>query len=80
MVLGYVVETQKAGAEKWKLWCTEETCKDTTFTIPNLLENNEYKVRVSAVNKAGQSEPTKMKGTVVVKEKQGGFEYYNFIS
>ena len=68
-VSGYIVETQKAGSEAWKIWCTQETQKTTSFLIPDLVENYEYKVRVTAVNKAGLSEPSFVKGTVVVKEK-----------
>uniref|UniRef100_H2YFD1 Titin n=1 Tax=Ciona savignyi TaxID=51511 RepID=H2YFD1_CIOSA len=69
-VLGYIVETQKAGSEAWKIWCTQETQKTTSYTVPDLTENYEYRIRVTAVNKAGLSEPAFVKGTVVVKEKQ----------
>ena len=69
-IQGYIVETQKAGSEAWKIWCTQETQKDTTYTIPDLTEGYEYRIRVTAVNKAGLSEPNHVKGSVIVKEKQ----------
>uniref|UniRef100_H2YLF7 Uncharacterized protein n=1 Tax=Ciona savignyi TaxID=51511 RepID=H2YLF7_CIOSA len=57
-VLGYIVETQKAGSEAWKIWCTQETQKTTSYTVPDLTENYEYRIRVTAVNKAaGESRP-----------------------
>ena len=69
-IQGYIVETQKAGSEAWKIWCTQETQKDTTYTIPDLTESYEYRIRVTAVNKAGLSEPNHVKGSVIVKERQ----------
>ena len=69
-IQGYIVETQKAGSEAWKIWCTQETQKDTKYTIPDLTESYEYRIRVTAVNKAGLSEPGHVKGSVIVKEKQ----------
>ena len=69
-IQGYIVETQKAGSEAWKIWCTQETQKDTTYTIPDLIETYEYRIRVTAVNKAGLSEPNHVKGSIIVKEKE----------
>ena len=69
-IQGYIVETQKAGSEAWKIWCTQETQKDTKYTIPDLIEGYEYRIRVTAVNKAGLSEPGHVKGSVIVKERQ----------
>uniref|UniRef100_H2YLF6 Titin n=1 Tax=Ciona savignyi TaxID=51511 RepID=H2YLF6_CIOSA len=65
-VLGYIVETQKAGSEAWKIWCTQETQKTTSYTVPDLTENYEYRIRVTAVNKAGLSEPAFVKGTSTI--------------
>merc|ERR1711972_856862 len=30
-IIGYIVETQKVNTDTWKLWCTQENCKDTEF-------------------------------------------------
>uniref|UniRef100_H2YLF1 Titin n=1 Tax=Ciona savignyi TaxID=51511 RepID=H2YLF1_CIOSA len=68
-IFNYVVEKREIKSERW-IWCTQETQKTTSYTVPDLTENYEYRIRVTAVNKAGLSEPAFVKGTVVVKEKQ----------
>jgi hypothetical protein len=56
-VTGYIVEKRDTskGSDAW-LPATQN-CKDTTFTVPSLLDGHEYEFRVMAVNENGTSEP-----------------------
>jgi titin len=53
-VTNYVVECRKMGAYKWlSALSTMEKVTQTSLTIPNLHEDQEYEFRVAAENKAG---------------------------
>merc|ERR1719317_1541233 len=57
-LLGYVVERRKKGQASW-LKCNEpEDCKDTKFRVGRLQKNADYEFRVSAVNLAGEGDPS----------------------
>lgn len=63
-IQGYVVEICNADEEEW-LTCTPPTgLNDTKFTITKLIEHQEYKVRICALNKLGVGEPVTIPGTV----------------
>ena len=51
-ILHYVVEKRESSRISWVT--SHEVNKETSCSVPNLLENNEYIFRVSAVNKYGQ--------------------------
>lgn len=56
-VTGYVVERRDIakGPDAWIP--VTQNCKDTTFTVPSLLEGHQYEFRVMATNENGTSEP-----------------------
>ncbi|CAF1688786.1 unnamed protein product, partial [Adineta ricciae] len=56
-VAGYVVEKRDTsrGSDAWIP--VIQNCKDTTFTVPSLLEGHEYEFRVMAINENGTSDP-----------------------
>lgn len=63
-IQGYAVEITKADEEEWRM-CTPPTgVKATKFIIPKLIEHQEYKVRVCAINRLGVGEPTEVQGIV----------------
>uniref|UniRef100_A0A3B3YT77 Titin n=1 Tax=Poecilia mexicana TaxID=48701 RepID=A0A3B3YT77_9TELE len=59
----------KIDDEEWTI-CTPPTGVNLTkFTIKNLIEHQEYKVRVCAMNKIGVGEPTEILGVVIPVDK-----------
>ena len=63
-IQGYAVEICKADEEEWTI-CTPPTgLNATTFEITKLIEHQEYKIRVCAMNKLGVGEPAEVQGTV----------------
>jgi hypothetical protein len=44
-----------------------QACKETTFTVPSLLEGHEYEFRVMAINENGTSEPLRSSAPVTAK-------------
>lgn len=66
-IIGYVVEMLEKGNEVWEVSCTQNDQKETKCTISNLKTNAEYYIRISAVNKAGPSEPAQIKSPVTIK-------------
>ncbi len=66
-VTGYIVERRDTskGADAWIP--VTQACKETTFTVPSLLEGHEYEFRVMAVNENGISEPLRSSAPVTAK-------------
>uniref|UniRef100_A0A3B3BZJ2 Titin n=1 Tax=Oryzias melastigma TaxID=30732 RepID=A0A3B3BZJ2_ORYME len=68
-IQGYAVEITKADEEEWII-CTPSTgINSTKFTIKKLIEHQEYKIRVCAINKLGIGEPTELQGVVKPMDK-----------
>lgn len=68
-IQGYAVEITKADEEDWTM-CTPPTGVNATkFTITKLIEHQEYKVRICAINKLGVGEPTEIQGVVKPMDK-----------
>lgn len=67
-ITGYIVEKKPKGSPVW-----EEAARveggDTRATVPGLKDGEEYEFRVTAVNKAGPSEPSEPCAPVLVKPK-----------
>ena len=68
-ITGYVIEKRKKGTHKWQKAKTLNT-PDTKATVPDLEEGEEYEFRVSAVNKAGPSEPSDASRSVIAKPRR----------
>jgi len=66
-VAGYIVERRDTskGPDAWIP--VTQACKETTFTVPSLLDGHEYEFRVLAFNENGTSEPLRSSSPVVAK-------------
>ncbi|CAF4088490.1 unnamed protein product [Adineta steineri] len=66
-VTGYVVERRDTskGADAWIP--VTQACKETTFTVPSLLDGHEYDFRVMAINENGTSEPLRSTAPTTAK-------------
>jgi hypothetical protein len=66
-VAGYIVERRDTskGADAWIP--VIQNCKETTFTVPSLLDGHEYEFRVMAFNENGTSEPLRSSAPVTAK-------------
>uniref|UniRef100_A0A8C2ZM75 Titin n=1 Tax=Cyclopterus lumpus TaxID=8103 RepID=A0A8C2ZM75_CYCLU len=56
--------TVKADEEEWSICTPPSGVNATKFTITKLIEHQEYKVRICAINKLGVGEPTEIEGVV----------------
>uniref|UniRef100_A0A665TAV4 Titin n=1 Tax=Echeneis naucrates TaxID=173247 RepID=A0A665TAV4_ECHNA len=63
-IQGYAVEITKADEEEWSICTPPSGVNVTKFTITKLIEHQEYKVRICAINKLGVGEPTEIQGVV----------------
>jgi len=66
-VTGYNVERRDTskGPDAWIP--ITQNCKDTTFTVPSLLDGHEYEFRVMAVNENGTSEPLRSSAPITAQ-------------
>ena len=66
-VTGYIVERRDTskGADAWIP--VVQGCRETTFTVPSLLDGHEYEFRVMALNENGVSEPLRSSAPVTAK-------------
>lgn len=66
-VTGYAVERRDTskGPDAWIP--VTQNCKDTTFTVPSLLDGHEYEFRVMAINENGTSEPLRSSSPVTAQ-------------
>lgn len=56
-ITGYYIEKREKGSDKW-VRCNQSPITSNSFTISNLIEDNEYEFRVFAENEAGLSPPS----------------------
>lgn len=66
-VLGYVVEAQKSGSAQWDR-INKDLIKICAYRVPGLIEGMEYRFRIRAANKVGESEPRELAETVLAKD------------
>ncbi|GBN20312.1 Twitchin, partial [Araneus ventricosus] len=66
-IQGYLIEKKPKGAKEWDIINTVPH-PDTTFTVPNLKEGEEYEFRVIAVNDVGDSPPSRPCDLVKVED------------
>lgn len=67
-ILGYVVECQKSGTTQWNRINKDELIRHCAFTVPGLIEGNEYRFRIKAANIVGEGEPRELPETVIAKD------------
>ena len=63
-ITGYIVEVKDVNRRSWKEGGKTE---ELEFTVPKLIEGNEYLFRVSAENQYGISEPVQTTEPVMAK-------------
>uniref|UniRef100_A0A674JU66 Titin n=1 Tax=Terrapene triunguis TaxID=2587831 RepID=A0A674JU66_9SAUR len=68
-IQGYIVELCKAEEEEWTVATPQTGLRVTRFEIRKLIEHQEYKVRVCALNKVGVGEAASVPGTVKPEDK-----------
>ncbi|ULT95623.1 hypothetical protein L3Y34_004374 [Caenorhabditis briggsae] len=61
----YVIEKQDAATGRWTA-CGES--KDTNFHVDDLVQGHEYKFRVKAVNRHGDSDPLEAREAIIAKD------------
>lgn len=66
-ILGYVVEAQKSGSAQWDR-INKDLIKICAYRVPGLIEGMEYRFRIRATNKVGESEPRELAETVLAKD------------
>uniref|UniRef100_A0A8D2JBA5 Titin n=1 Tax=Varanus komodoensis TaxID=61221 RepID=A0A8D2JBA5_VARKO len=68
-ITGYMVEIALPDEDEWKIVTPPAGLKATSFTITNLKENQEYKIRIYAMNSEGIGEPALVPGTPKAEER-----------
>uniref|UniRef100_A0A670HZ44 Titin n=1 Tax=Podarcis muralis TaxID=64176 RepID=A0A670HZ44_PODMU len=68
-ILGYIVEICKADEEEWTIVTPQTGLRVNRFEIKKLIEHQEYKLRVCALNKIGVGEAAAVPGTVKPEDK-----------
>ncbi|KAK5920273.1 hypothetical protein CgunFtcFv8_024100 [Champsocephalus gunnari] len=66
-ILGYVVEVQKSGSAQWER-ISKDLVKMCAFRVQGFIEGMEYRIRIKATNKVGDSEPRDLTETVLAKD------------
>lgn len=69
-ITGYAVERRDASRRAWQ---TVKTVTDLSMLCDNLVEDNSYVFRVSAVNQYGTSEPVELASPVTPKSQYGEY-------
>ena len=57
-ITNYIIEMKSKKDLKWKK-VNKENVTDTTYTVPGLVEGEEYEFRITTENKAGPGQPSK---------------------
>uniref|UniRef100_A0A8D8XJS7 Twitchin n=1 Tax=Cacopsylla melanoneura TaxID=428564 RepID=A0A8D8XJS7_9HEMI len=70
-ITGYIIERREMGGASW-LKCNDYNVLDTSFSVLNLVEGNDYEFRILAVNAIGKSEPSICTTPVKICEFVGG--------
>uniref|UniRef100_A0A8C6J4W0 Uncharacterized protein n=1 Tax=Melopsittacus undulatus TaxID=13146 RepID=A0A8C6J4W0_MELUD len=68
-ITGYMVEIALPEEDEWKIVTPPIGLKATSYTITNLKENQEYKIRIYAMNSEGLGEPALVPGTPKAEER-----------
>uniref|UniRef100_A0A1I7S352 non-specific serine/threonine protein kinase n=1 Tax=Bursaphelenchus xylophilus TaxID=6326 RepID=A0A1I7S352_BURXY len=65
---GYIVEARKVGESDWSRPNGGKLVRGTLFTVEDLTEKTDYEFRVIAVNKAGESDPSRPSDSVYTQD------------
>uniref|UniRef100_A0AC34RIM6 Twitchin n=1 Tax=Panagrolaimus sp. JU765 TaxID=591449 RepID=A0AC34RIM6_9BILA len=68
---GYIVEKRKVGDNDWIRANNGKPVRNTRLIVDNLEEKQEYEFRVIALNKAGESDPSKPSDIIFTQESPG---------
>ncbi|OBS73253.1 hypothetical protein A6R68_12170, partial [Neotoma lepida] len=68
-ITGYMVEIALPEEDEWQVVTPPAGLKATSYTITNLIENQEYKIRIYAMNSEGLGEPALVPGTPKAEER-----------
>uniref|UniRef100_A0A8C8VEL6 Titin n=1 Tax=Pelusios castaneus TaxID=367368 RepID=A0A8C8VEL6_9SAUR len=68
-ITGYMVEIALPEEDEWKIVTPSAGLKATSFTITDLKENQEYKIRIYAMNSEGIGEPALVPGSPKAEER-----------
>uniref|UniRef100_A0A3B5QNN1 Titin n=1 Tax=Xiphophorus maculatus TaxID=8083 RepID=A0A3B5QNN1_XIPMA len=66
-ILGYFIEVQKSGSAQWDR-INKDLIKICAYRVPGLIEGMEYRIRIRATNKVGDSEPREVPETILAKD------------
>lgn len=66
-VTGYTVERQSNITPRW-IAVNKEPVSSTELRVPDLVEDNTYQFRVTAINQAGPSKPSEPSPTIKAKD------------
>lgn len=78
-ILGYLVESKTADATDWIRCNVPKNLQETSYIVSGLIQNTEYQLRVSAVNKVGFGEVIEVPEKHVAKDILGKFKYQNIL-
>lgn len=78
-ISGYIVQKKEKGSPYW-VNAVHVPAGQTSTTVPDLTEGQEYEFRVIAVNAAGQSEPSEPSDLVTAKPRFCKFYFYRKIN
>ncbi|CAF1005403.1 unnamed protein product [Adineta steineri] len=66
-ITGYIVEKCDTSKGSDASTPVTQNCKDTTFTVPSLLDGHEYDFHVMAMNENGTSEPLRSSSSIIAQ-------------
>ena len=69
-ITGYIIERRQTSSARW-MTVTKEAVTELTHTVEDLIEDNEYEFRISAVNKVGQGPPSSPTAPAKAKDPWG---------
>lgn len=71
-ITGYIVERCQQPGSRW-VKVNKKPVPDTMYTVPDLIENTDYKFRVAAENSVGVGKPSEPTSSITVKQPYGKF-------
>lgn len=72
-VTNYLIEMRERKSARWIKVNRDSLQKDTSFKVTGLQEGNIYQFRITAINAAGDSEPSEVSMYAVCREPTGMF-------